>query len=205
MSNRSSLPFILIFLFALLTIKPAEAQESMYEVLDVIDIPSELNPQRNTSCRLEFQEQWILNVPRASISKEINAYEISCTDSTESLSLPEGLVRLKNISYEFSFLDLLDLLDLRARKLQEEVIALINIKNPIPEIYDPREQLLSVYFHEEWVLDQDHQIFRKTVKAITPVIWQKRQTAEGEALHDAETGYPVYYKLKLDRIDLRQP
>jgi hypothetical protein len=37
------------------------------------------------------------------------------------------------------------------------------------------------------------------------VIWQERQTAEGEALHDAETGYPVYYILKLERIDLRQP
>jgi hypothetical protein len=202
MSTTSSLPSILIFLFAFLAIQPAEAQQSVYEVLDVIDLPPELNPELNTSCRLEFQEQWVLNVAKASISKEINTYGISCTDSTEDLSLPEGTIRLKNISYEFSFLDLLDL---RARKLQEEVIALINLKNPIPEIYDPREQLLSVYFHEEWVIDADHQVFIKRVKGITPVIWQQRQTTSGEAIHDAETGYPVYYKLKLDRIDLRQP
>jgi hypothetical protein len=202
MSTKSSLPSILILLFAFLAIQPAEAQQSVYEVLDVIDLPPELNPELNTSCRLEFQEQWVLNVAKASISKEINAYGISCTDSTESLSLPEGAIRLKDISYEFSFLDLLDQ---RARKLQEEVIALINIKNPIPEIYDPREQLLSVYFHEEWGIDADQQIFTKRVKGITPVIWQQRQTTSGEAIHDAETGYPVYYKLKLDRIDLRQP
>lgn len=205
MSTKSSLPSILILLFAFLAIQPAEAQQSVYEVLDVIDLPPELNPELNTSCRLEFQEQWVLNVAKASISKEINAYGISCTDSTESLSLPEGAIRLKDISYEFSFLDLLDLLDQRARKLQEEVIALINIKNPIPEIYDPREQLLSVYFHEEWGIDADQQVFTKRVKGITPVIWQQRQTTSGEAIHDAETGYPVYYKLKLDRIDLRQP
>ncbi len=202
MSTKSSLPSILILLFAFLAIQPAEAQQSVYEVLDVIDLPPELNPELNTSCRLEFQEQWVLNVAKASISKEINAYGISCTDSTESLSLPEGAIRLKDISYEFSFLDLLDQ---RARKLQEEVIALINIKNPIPEIYDPREQLLSVYFHEEWGIDADQQVFTKRVKGITPVIWQQRQTTSGEAIHDAETGYPVYYKLKLDRIDLRQP
>jgi hypothetical protein len=205
MSTTSSLPFMLIFMFAFLAIKPVEAQQSRYEVLDVIDLPPELNPKQNTSCRLEFQEQWVLNVANASISKEINAYGISCTDSTENLSLPEGAVRLKNISYEFSFLDLLDLLDQRARKLQEELIALINTKKPIPEIYDPREQLLSVYFHEEWVIDADHQVFTKRVKGITPVIWQRRQTTSGEAIHDAETGYPVYYKLKLHRIDLRQP
>ncbi len=62
MSTTSSLPSILIFLFAILAIQPAEAQQSVYEVLDVIDLPPELNPELNTSCRLEFQEQWVLNV-----------------------------------------------------------------------------------------------------------------------------------------------
>ncbi|MCD4709533.1 MAG: hypothetical protein K8R52_01695 [Bacteroidales bacterium] len=46
---------------------------------------------------------------------------------------------------------------------------------------------------------------RKNENGITPVIWQLRQTAEGEPVHDAETGFPVYYKLKLERIDLRNP
>ena len=193
---------ILIILLALQALSPAMAQETMYEVLDVIDLPPELNPNRKTSCSLEFQEQWNLNVDKASISKVVNAFGISCKDSAYAPGLPEGAVRLKNLSYEFSFLDLMDQ---KVSKLQEAMIALINQRYTIPEVYNPREQLLSVYFHEDWVLDADHQVFNKTVRGITPVIWQERQTTEGEALHDAETGYPVYYKLKLERIDLRQP
>jgi hypothetical protein len=204
---KKAAPFlkILIFLLAIHTFNPTEAQETMYEVLDVMDLPPELNPKRKTSCSLEFQEQWILNVGKASISKVVNAYEISCKDSTDVPGLPEGAFRLKNLSYEFSFLDLMDAMDQKAIELQEAMIALIKDRYPIPELYDPRKQLLSVYFHEDWVLEADHQLIKKTVKAITPVIWQERRTAEGEALHDAETGYPVYYILKLERIDLRQP
>jgi hypothetical protein len=37
------------------------------------------------------------------------------------------------------------------------------------------------------------------------VIWQRRRTAEGEGIDDAETGLPVYYKNPLRRIELRQP
>jgi len=188
---------ILIILLTLQALSPAMAQETMYEVLDVIDLPPELNPNRETSCSLEFQEQWILNMDKTSISKVVNAFGISCKDSADAPGLPEGAIRLKNLSYEFSFL--------HDSKLQEAMIALINQRYTIPEVYNPREQLLSVYFHEDWVLDADHQVFKKTVRGITPVIWQERQTTEGEALHDAETGYPVYYKLKLERIDLRQP
>jgi hypothetical protein len=55
------------------------------------------------------------------------------------------------------------------------------------------------------VIEADHQEFRKRIKALTPVIWQERQTADGEPIPDGETGYPVYYKLKLGRIELRQP
>lgn len=204
---KKTAPFlkIYIFLLAIHTFNPTVAQETMYEVLDVMDLPPELNPKRKASCSLEFQEQWILNVGKASISKVVNAYEISCKDSSDVPGLPEGVIRLRNLSYEFSFLDLRDALDQKAIELQEAMIALIKDRYPIPEVYDPREQLLSIYFHEDWVLEADHQVFKKTVKAITPVIWQERRTAEGEALHDAETGYPVYYKLKLERIDLRQP
>jgi hypothetical protein len=195
----------LLILLAFLVSSPLVAQENVFEVLDVMDLPPGFNPERKDSCSLEFQEQWILNVGKASISKVVNAYEISCKDSSDVPGLPEGVIRLRNLSYEFSFLDLRDALDQKAIELQEAMIALIKDRYPIPEVYDPREQLLSIYFHEDWVLEEDHQVFKKTVKAITPVIWQERRTAEGDALHDAETGYPVYYKLKLERIDLRQP
>jgi hypothetical protein len=196
---------ILLFLLAIQAFSPAMAQETRYEVLDVMDLPPELNPSHLASCSLEFQEQWILNVAALSISKKVDAYGISCTDSTDSTDLeflPEGAVRIKEISYEFSFLNLSDP---QERKLQEALISLINQSLPIPEVYEPAEQLLSVYFHEDWVIEADHQEFRKRIKAITPVIWQERQTADGEPIPDGETGYPVYYKLKLERIELRQP
>jgi hypothetical protein len=204
---RALLPSIKILFFLLATqaFSPAMAQETRYEVLDVMDLPPELNLRRQASCSLEFQEQWILNVANASISKKVDAYGISCTDSADSTDLaylPEGAVRIKEISYEFSFLNLSDP---QERKLQEALISLINQSFPIPEVYEPAEQLLSVYFHEDWVIEADHQEFRKRIKALTPVIWQERQTADGEPIPDGETGYPVYYKLKLERIELRHP
>ena len=201
---RALLPSIkiLFFLLATQTFRPAMAQETRYEVLDVMDLPPELNPRRQASCSLEFQEQWILNVATLSISKKVDAYGISCIDSTELAFLPEGAFRIKEISYEFSFLNLSDP---QERRIQEALISLINQSLPIPTVYEAAEQLLSVYFHEDWVIEADHQEFRKRIKALTPVIWQERQTADGEPIPDGETGYPVYYKLKLDRIDLRHP
>jgi hypothetical protein len=201
---RALLPTIkiLLFLLAIQAFSPAMAQETRFQVLDVMDLPPELNPKRQASCSLEFQEQWILNVATFSISKIVEAYEISCTDSTGVAFPPEGAVRIKDISYEFSFLNLSDP---QERKLQEALISLINQSLPIPEVYEPAEQLLSVYFHEDWVIEADHKEFRKRIKALTPVIWQERQTADGEPIHDGETGYPVYFKLKLERIDLRHP
>ena len=193
---------MLFFLLAILGFRPAVAQETRYQVLDVMDLPPALNPERDAMCSLEFQEQWILNVATRSISKKVEAYEISCTDSTGVAFPPDGAVRIKDISYEFSFLNLTDQVE---RKLQEALISLIDRSFPIPEVYDPAKQLLSVYFLEDWVIEANHQEIKKRVKAITPVIWQERQTADGEPIHDGETGYPVYYKLKLDRIDLHHP
>jgi hypothetical protein len=201
---RALLPTIkiLFFLLAIQAFSPAMAQETRFQVLDVMDLPPELNPKRQASCSLEFQEQWVVNVATSSISKKVDAYGISCTDSSDLAFLPEGAHRIKEISYEFSFLNLSDP---QERKLQEALISLINQSFPIPDVYEPAEQLLSVYFHEDWVIEADHQEFRKRIKALTPVIWQERQTADGEPIPDGETGYPVYYKLKLDRIELRQP
>jgi hypothetical protein len=45
----------------------------------------------------------------------------------------------------------------------------------------------------------------RQVNAITPVIWQRRRTVEGEPVNDAGTGWPVYYKNSLSRIELRNP
>ena len=99
----------------------------------------------------------------------------------------------------------MDLPEQMAKEIQMAIIALLNKSHPLPEHYDPQEQLLSVYFHEDWSIEENPLVFTKKVKALTPVIWQRRQTADGEPLLDPDTGYPVYYKLKLERIDLRQP
>jgi hypothetical protein len=193
---------ILLFLLAFQALNPALAQESIHQVLDLVDLPTELNPNRAPGCIMEFTEEWILSTKNSSISKKVDDYVVSCEDSSDLVFPREGELLIKDISYEFSFMDLEGE---AVHELQGDFIELISKLHPLPALYNPQEQLLSVHFHEEWILEAVDQEILKQVKGITPVIWQRRQTADGEAVHDAETGYPVYYKLKLDRIDLRQP
>ena len=192
----------LVFLLAFQANQPVLAQEAAFQMLLAMDLPAEFNKDRSPSCSLEFQEEWIIDPVRSSISKTVDAFTFPCIDGTESVKLPEGVVRLKNISFEFSFLDLPEKM---AKEIQMEIIALISKRFPIPEVYDPSEQLLSIYFHEDWTIESGHRVFTKRVRALTPVIWQRRQTSDGEPLHDADTGLPVFYKLELERIELRQP
>lgn len=195
----------IFILFCLLALQPngsALAQEREYQIVDFIDLPYELRINPDSSCIMEFQEQWIVNAAGLSISKKINGYEVPCESRIEEIMAAKESVRLSNISYEFSFLDPHNA---PARDLQDDIIALIDIRYPVNKIYDMPAQLLSVYFHEEWVLDPDNQEIVKKVKGLTPVIWQKRQTADAEPIHDPDTGYPVYFKQNLKRIDLRNP
>lgn len=208
---------ILFFLLAIHTVGPAVAQETVYQIVDFIDLPPELNFNQDTSCTMKFQEQWTVSAATFSVLKEVNEYEVSCADGSGDISTTKGAVQLRGISYEFSFLDphlvipghkaLSESGSMNAptRNLQSDIIALINIRYPVNKIYNLPGQLLSIYFHEEWTFEPDNQEIKKKVKGITPVIWQLRQTADGEAVHDAETGFPVYYTLKLERIDLRNP
>lgn len=193
---------VLFFLLVVQAIYPVLAQEATFQMHLAMDLPAEFNKNRSTSCSLEFQEEWIIDPARFSISKTVNAFEFPCLDQTESVTLPDGANRLRNLTHEFSFLDLPEKM---AKEVQMEIIALISKRMSIPEAYDPPEQLLSIYFHEDWAIESGHRIFTKRVRAITPVIWQRRQTADGEPLLDPDTGYPVFYKLNLERIDLRQP
>ena len=190
------------FLLLVGTISPILAQEATFQMQLAMDLPAEFNKDRSSSCSLEFQEEWIIDPARSSISKTVDAFEFPCRDDAERVTLPDGANRLKNLSFEFSFLDLPEKM---AKEIQMEIIALISKRISIPEAYDPSEQLLSVHFHEDWTIESGHRVFTKRVRAITPVIWQRRQTADGEPLPDPDTGYPVFYKLKLERIDLRQP
>jgi len=202
MSTLSPVIKMLLYLLIIQVCSTAVAQEKSYKVLHVMDMPPGLYPESTASCSLKFQEQWILDIDASSIRKEVDTCQSFCPDSSLAPDLPGGTIRLNELSIEFSFMDLANPDDM---KIQEVFIALINDIRPIPEVYNPKEQLLSVCFHEDWIIDTDHRVFKKKIRGITPVIWQIRQTADGETIPDPETGYPVYYKLKLERIELRSP
>lgn len=193
---------ILIFLLAMPCYNSTVAQERTFHMFQVMDMPREFNLNQGSSCRLEFQEEWIIDPMGSSISKTVISFEFPCEDRSSTATLPEGTTRLRKLSFEFSFLDLPEQM---SKEIQLAIIALVNNSYPFPDYYDPQKQLLSVYFHEDWSIDDDPLVFTKKVRALSPVIWQQRQTAEGEPIHDAATGYPVYYKLTLERIELRQP
>lgn len=202
MNTMTKITGLLLMLLALQAHCHMLAQENRHQLTHTLDLPPELNPDRTPVCSLEFQEEWVIDPAGASISKTVDSFSFPCSDSTITPNLPEGPIRIKNMSFEFSFLDLPEQ---RAKEIQKEFIALIHKRSSIPRAYDPEDQLLSIHFHENWSLDASHKVFTKKVLGITPVIWQRRQTAEGEAIPDGETGLPVFYKLELPRIDLRQP
>ena len=193
---------ISIFLLAMPCNNSAEAQERTFQMFQVMDMPREFNLNKSSACRLEFQEEWIIDPAGSYISKTVSTFEFPCDELNSTATLHEGTTRLRNLSFEFSFLDLPEQM---AKEIQLAIIALVNNSYLLPEYYDPQEQLLSVYFHEDWSINDDPLVFSKKVRAISPVIWQRRQTADGEPLLDPDTGSPVFYKLKLERIDLRQP
>ncbi len=197
--------FSLVVLFFLLVLgipTPAWTQGQVYQVVDVIDLPPALSSRPGDSCRIEFREQWTIDVAGSMISKKVSDYGIICSDGTREVPGSGKPLRLKDISYEFFFLDP----HLTAtRELQAAIIALVDARFPVNKIYNLPAQLLSVHFHEEWVVAPAQGELRKRVEGITPVIWQLRQTAEGRPVNEAESGLPVYYKLELPRIDLRQP
>ena len=181
---------------------PLLAQESVHQVHEVMDLPEKLDPAGDLGCTLDFHEQWTIRVPGSSVSKEVQSFAWSCADSSVRLFPGEGTQLISDLSYEFSFLDPNGEV---MRELQEDFISLISSMHPLPRVYQAKKELLSVYFHEDWILDAEQQAIRKSITGITPVIWQIRQTADGEPILDGDTGYPVYYKLVLDRIPLRRP
>jgi hypothetical protein len=184
---------ILVVFLVLQTGSLAFGQETSYQIVDFVDLPAELNNYPDSACLIKFSEHWTLNQANLSISKKVMEYESPCAI--------EESFHLKEISYEFCFLDVRQ--DMSG--LQNQLISLVQTGGRVPEMYRPQEQLLSVYFHEEWAFDAVNQEFTKQVKGITPLIWQLRQSTGGEPVNDAETGLPVYYKTRLKRINLRKP
>lgn len=192
------------------------AQVQTFQIIDHVEWPVELTLPADSDCFVEFRETWTFNA-RGTLLKEVHSQELSCSGEEKEMPVTLGQTRIKDINYEFMLLDPHvmesgniafsepDSMDSHTRSLQASLIELVEKYDPIDKDYNPAQQLLSVWFHEEWEVDRGTGAILKKVKAITPVIWQRRQTAEGEAIDDAETGLPVYYKNPLRRIQLRQP
>lgn len=192
------------------------AQDKVHHLVDKVELPAALDREGRSACFLAFREQWTF-LPKGALAKEVSGFELSCSGERSELALPEGSTRIRELSHEFMLLDphLVesnnrafpepDSLDLPTRRLQADLIELIRENSPVLSRYDPSMQLLSVIFHEEWTVDSYTGVIEKKVKAITPVIWQRRQTAEGDGVDDVDTGLPVYYKNPLEKIYLRLP
>jgi hypothetical protein len=213
MKTFSFIAFVLLVANTDKCISPLTAQERFHHIIDFVELPAELNIPGDSACFIEFREQWTFPA-KGGLIKEVTGQEFSCSSE---LPLPDGVTRIKDISYEFMLLDphLVesgnkafsgpDSMDNFTRKLQADLIQLIEGRAPFSPLYDPRKQLLSVYFHEEWIINPDSMEISKKVSAITPVIWQRRQTVEGKSINDGDSGLPVYYKTPLQKIFLRLP
>ncbi len=180
-----------------------QVQDRKHRLVDFIEVSVAIPGGEDSLHILKFLEEWVIDPIQPSISKQVLEFD--------------GSISFRNISYEFHLLDphLVasgnrafpepDSMDGPTRQLQEELIALVTARNNLEKRYQLEDQLLSVIFHEEWSQDPETLKVTKRVRAITPVIWQRRQTEAGDPVNEADTGLPVYYKNQLQQINLRNP
>jgi len=191
--------------------------DGIHDLVDFIDLALETPGGEDTLCNIKFREEWQILPEQHSISKEVLAHDSSCIDLLMDFPERNGSISLQNLSYEFHLLDphlVLsgniafpepDSMDLPTRRLQGDLIALISELSDAEKRYRLEDQLLSVIFYEDWFIDPHSRRITKMVRGISPVIWQRRKTIAGEPVNDGDTGLPVYYKIELERIDLRNP
>ena len=206
----------LLGFFCLMAI-PVWAQDQGFHLVDDVEITLEVPGQKDTVCKLKFLEDWFIDPQANSIQKQVVRWDSCCIEILSSLPTKNGAIPIGNISCEFHLLDphLVasrnkafpepDSLDGPTRLLQDQLIALVIARSDADKRYNLPEQLLSVIFEEAWSLDPENLQFSKRVHALTPVIWQRRQTEAGDPVNEAETGLPVYYKNELQQIILRNP
>jgi len=224
-----------LLLICLLGAGPATAQvaqDERFSVMDHVDLPAELGGKTDADLYLELSEEWIFFPDLPALRKKTGNYlvrepeggsrsgeELSrlLTQRIRELPVSRGKYVLRQVEYEFNLLDPHvkgagpdgfpepDSMDRFTRELQASLIALVRGRIRNLHRYNLEEQLLSVRFHETWQFDPDSLEVLRRVDAITPVIWQRRRTAEGEPVNDAGTGWPVYYKNILSTIYLRNP
>jgi hypothetical protein len=195
----------------------AMAQETRTRVVDAVNLPAAESGQPDRSWYLVFNESWMIAAHRPYILKTVNSYTVhdyrnpeADADSLQAalgkyasgIPLNRGAARLGEVSYEFL---LMDPDTEQTNNLHTPLSSLVSAHSAAAQHYVLKDQLLSVYFHETWSIDPDSLRITKKVLGVTPVIWQRRQTTHGEPVNDAESGLPVYYKLQLERIPLRNP
>lgn len=179
---------------------------------------------------MKFHEQWNILPEKSILQKRVISYSLMEPGTAETIADPvppeftammarlpmvNGSWQLRNVSYEFMLLDphLTDStfrynpengsLDSLAGAFQRDLFELVRPALRYGNWHHDGERMLSLFFHEKWFIDPSTLKISKEVQAITPVIWQRRQTENGEPINEAGTGLPVYYKNRLDRIDLR--
>lgn len=194
-----------------------QVQEGVFTLVDFIDVAPSFQELADSICTMEFLEEWIIQPEKHTLQKYVLDQDSSCIPLIMNLPERMGKINLRNLSYEFVLLDphLIasgnaafpepDSMDQATRRLQAMLIKLIEELSRTAGQYPLEDQLLSVLFHEDWSLDTETRVITKTVWGLTPVIWQRRQTVSGESINEAETGLPVYFKLQLENIRLRNP
>ena len=195
----------------------ALSQGQTHQLVDFVEVNIETPEGKDTLCIKNFLENWAIDPTGPSVSKRVLDYDTACSDLFNKLPLKNGSISIRNISYEFRFLDphLVasgnrafpepDSMDGPSRQLQQEMVSLVSLHGNAGKMYDLSDQLLSVVFHETWSVDPATFAVSKQVRAVTPMIWQRRQTESGEPINEASTGLPVYYKIALRQISLRNP
>jgi len=208
------------------------AQDQLFDVVDEVALPAELGGGSGSGRYLKLHDRWSFIPEKPALLKENVSLQVRETVEGDSdlevlqqqlaarigqLPVIRGEAVVGEVDYEFSLLDPHlpetgmhgfpepDSMDRSTREFQAALIELTRGRIRNIHRYDLEEQLLSVYFHELWSFDPASGALLRQVTGITPVIWQRRRTVEGEPVNEAGTGWPVYYKNELTRIDLRNP
>lgn len=193
------------------------AQEKAYHLVDFVEVKMEIPGGTDSLCTLKFLEEWTIDPQRPSVSKQVLDHDSTCSELWASRPPGQAVIPNSKISYEFHLLDphLVasgnqafpepDSMDEPTRELQEALISIVDRHSEAGSRYRLSDQLLSVIFHETWSLDPSTLVISKKVRALTPVIWQRRQTDKGEPINEAGTERPVFFITELQQIPLRNP
>ncbi len=193
----------------------AVAQEHSFQVTDMVELPEQLTGQRDPDWYLELDETWTISANGPVFTKSVSGYRVFSKQDPDAggdslQSAFREMIRVTLSSRRTSRFDGITC-EFMLREdpgqppgeLQRAFIPLISRHSATAARYDLEQQLNSVHFHEEWTIDPASFRITRRVTGIDPVIWQRRKTTGGEPVDDAESGLPVYYKIRLEQIPVR--